>query len=221
MFLRVTMYIIIMFMVSLPAVAVECKTDLIGITVFFLSHGDEWSITWKTDGVHKKKDDYNSNLGDYRTNYNNGFGDKRSESLPQKLLASDKQFNVPFAILLNDELLIATVYKASSFLTSRSKQLAVVDLKRQKIVRTVETEYYVQAVAWAPDSKYFAVLYEQDVTKQVFKGPLDWLASLVGHPIGYWTFYLTIYQPDGTELCTTLIEKKLPDAMSYMDWKEQ
>ena len=41
-----------------------------------------------------------------------------------------------------------------------SKQLAIVDVENKKIVRTIDSEYIIRSLAWAPDSEYFAVLYD-------------------------------------------------------------
>jgi WD40 repeat protein len=178
-------------------------------------------MTWKADGAHKLKTDFNRNRreGD-RTNVSAGLSDKRSENLPQTLLSPDKQFNVPFDISQNGDFLIAAIYNKSEILF-RSRQFAVVDLKYQKIVRIIDAEHSIGSLAWAPDGKYFAALSEQDVTKQVFKGPLDWLAEHLGHGNYYGTFYLTIYKSDGTSVCTEQVATKLPNAMSYIDWNKQ
>ncbi len=182
-------------------------------------------MTWNTDGVLKKKADYYGykKEGYYRTNEFDSAGNWRSATLPQALLNSDKQFNVPFDISPNKELLVAGIHpgKMGSLLIQPCKQFAIVDLKQNKILKTIDTKDNVESLAWAPGGKYFVVLHKQDVTEHVFKGPIDWLASSVGHPIGYTTFYLTVYQLDGTPLCTEQIAKKLPDAMSYIDWGNQ
>jgi len=223
MSMQIVVGIIVMLLISSPVAATECQSELFGLRVYIYSHGDEWSIFWKTDGLHKEKAPFKE--GD-RTNYYFSGGNKGAERLPQTLLPRDKQFNVPFDTSHNGELLIAGVQErreGSGLLLplDPGRQFAIVDLKKSEIVRIIDSEYKVQALAWAPDNKYFAVLNKQDVTDHVFKGPSDWLASLVGHPISYYTFYLTIYKPDGTSVCTAQVAKKLPDAMSYIDWEKK
>jgi WD40 repeat protein len=223
MSMQIVISIIVMLLIGSPAAAAECKSELLGLTAYFYSHGDEWSIAWKADGVHKEKVAYKE--GD-RTNYYFSGGNKGAERLPQTLLPHDKQFNVPFDISRDGELLIAGIHERFEglglYLSGyRGKQLAIVDLKREKIIQTIETEYGIESLAWAPNGNYFAVLSKRDVTEQVFKGPLDWLASSVGHPIGYWTYFLTIYQPDGKSVCTEQVAKKLRDAVSFIDWNKQ
>ncbi len=235
MFMQLATYIVILFMITLPAVATECKSELMGLTVFLASRDKEWLITWKADGVHRKEADFYGNLKEgYRTNIYDSRGNKRSENLPQTLLkgldnrtdktegcgSSNVQFNVPFDISQNGDILIAAIHD-NKLMIFPAKKLAIVDLKKQKIVRIIETNDKIRSLALAPDSKYFAVLYAQDVTKQVFKGPKDWLADFVGHPISYYTFYLTLYQPNGTLVCTEQIEKKVPLADGYLDWEKQ
>ena len=236
MSMQIVKTIIVMILISSPVAATECQSKLIGLRVYFYSRGEQWSKTWKANGVHKEEADYYANLKeDSRTNMHDSRGNERSKRLPQTLLANKmaqqqaagncepnpgKEFNIPFDISQNGELLIAAIYEKSQ-ISHPSQQFAIVDLKKQKIVRINDSEYRIEALAWAPDGKNFVVLYSQDVTDHVFKGPIDWLASLAGHPIGYWTFYLTLYQHDGTEVYTEQVEKKLPNAMSYLDWSKQ
>ncbi len=221
MSMQVVTGIIVMLLLSSPVAATECKAELTGLIVYFSSHDDDWSMSWKADGVHKEKIAYYVNRKDgIRTNVYHSAGDTRSKSLPQALLSPDKQFNIPFDISKDGKSLIAAIYVKSD-MDHPSKQFAIVDLGKQKIVRMSDSEYSVRSLAWAPDDKHFAVLGYQIVTEQVIKGPLDWLASFVGHPISYYTFYLTIYKPDGTSVCTAQVAKKLPDAMSYIDWGKQ
>ena len=112
MFVQIAISIISVLLLSSPAAAVECKSELTGLTVYFYSKGNEWSKTWKADGVHKRKTDYNSNRKEgVRTNISEGLIDKRSESLPQMLLQPDKQFNFPFDISQNGKLLIAAIHE--------------------------------------------------------------------------------------------------------------
>ena len=238
--MQLVICMLITLLIGSPAIAAECKTELTGLVVYFSSREDDWSISWKADGVHKekisyyvnRKDGIRTNVHDSRYNY--------AKSLPQTLLVNtmDQQqtvgecepnpgneFNVPFDISQNGALLIAAIYNRKSPAgigpSYPSQKFGIVDLKKNRLVNIVGSRYSVRSLAWAPSDKYFAVLYKQDVTDQVFKGPIDWLASMAGHPIGYWTFYLTLYQSDGTPVCTTQVAKKLPNAMGYIDWEKQ
>jgi hypothetical protein len=214
---KVIIVMIIMFL-GLPATADECKSKLTGLSAYFYSKGDEWALKWMADGVHKEKAHFYDHVKEpYRTNVYDSQGNMRADRLPHALLSPGKQFNVPFEISQNNNLLIAAIHKKSGVM-SAPNQLAIVDLKGQQIIRTIESEYNIESLAWAPDDNVFVVLYRQDVTKQVFKGPIDALAEHIGHGNYYWTFYLTIYRPDGTAVCTEKIAKKLPNAMSYLDW---
>jgi hypothetical protein len=218
MYLQITTNVVIIFLLGSSVLASECKNEPLGLSVYFFSEGDQWSVTWMNDGKHKKKANYyNARKEPIRTNVHESSGNWRAEKLPLGLLSSKEMFNVPFEVSQNKELLIAAIYE-DSHISYPSQRFAIVDLRKQEIVRIIEAEYQVRSLAWSPDSKYFAVLYERDVTKQVFKGPLDWFAELLGHGISYSTFYLTIYHADGTAVCTEEVAKKKPRAMSFIDW---
>jgi len=213
-----------MLLLGNPATADECISKLTGLSAYFYSKGDEWVLKWMPDGVHKEKTTYYDNRKEpYRTNVHDSRGNMRAERLPQALLGPGKQFNVPFDTSRNGELLIACIHKRYEGLGLRvpdnpSRQFAIVDLKKQKIIRLIDSEYDIRSLAWSPEDKYFAVLYKEDVTKQVFKGPIDALAEYLGHGNYYGTFYLTVYRADGTAVCAEKVAKKLPNAMSYIDW---
>ena len=238
--MQLVICMLITLLTGSPAIAAECKTELTGLAVYFSSREGDWSISWKADGVHKEKISYYVNRKDgirinvHDSRYNH------AKSLPQTLLVNTnsqqqtadecetnpgQEFNIPYDISQNRELLITALYskKSPSGIgpSYPSQQFAIVDLRKQEIVKIIKSEYSVRSLAWSPDNKKFAVLYKQDVTDHVFKGPIDWLASVAGHPIGYWTFYLTLYQPDGIPICTVQAEKKLPNAMGYIDWNKQ
>lgn len=217
MYMQIAVFILGMLLLSSPVAAGTCKSELIGLTATFFSEGKQWAITWKADGVHKEKADYYGNNKN-RTNEYASMSDYRAEHLPHNLLNSNKKFNVPFDISKKEGLLVSAVHNGSN-MDHKAKEFAIVDLKNQKIIQRLETEYGIGSLAWSPDSKYFAVLYAQDVTKDVFKGPIDWLAEYLGHGNGYWTFYLRIYLPDGTPVCTEEVAKKISNAMSYIDWE--
>lgn len=221
-FMQIAISIMSILIFCSLAAAVECKSELIGITVYFYSQGKEWATTWKTDGVYKIKSDYSRNRkwGE-RTNVFESDSLMSAKSLPQNLLSPGKQFHVPFDISRHGEFLISAIYE-NNRMWEPSKKFAIVDLQKQRIVKIINTEYYgIKSLAWSPDGKYFAVLYPKHVTEQVFKGPIDWIAGYLGHSIHYWTFYLTIYQSDGTMLCTKKVAEKLPDTMSYIDWTKE
>ncbi len=219
MILRLVICIAIMLLLIFPAAADECKPELHGLTVFLMSKQKQWSLTWDANGVHKGNADYYGNIRN-RTNIQDSRGDKRAENLPHRLLNNDQQLNIPFDISERSKLLIATIYPRQIVLPW-SKKLVVVDLEKNKILKTIETEYYVRSLGWAPDNKQFAVLYSKTVTDQVFKGPLDWLGQFLGHPVQYDTFYVATYNAKGSMLCLEQVAEKLPLAEGYLDWEKQ
>ena len=178
---------------------------------------ESWLYTWQANKIQKQKASY---LPKERINVRLGASDKRSESLPQSLMQpDDKRFDTPYEISRNGELLIAAIYR-NTFALDPSKIFALIDIKRKRIIRILEAGDFVHSLAWSPDGNYFAVLYSKDVTKKTLKRflPLNLFADLVGHPISYDTFYLSIYDAAGTLLCTQNIIEKIPIGEGYLDW---
>jgi hypothetical protein len=77
----------------------------------------------------------------------------------------------------------------------------------------------VHSLAFSPTDKYIAVLSKQDVTSQKWKGPVDWIAKLLGHPRQYNTLYVDIYNLDGEMICRKLLIEKLLQGRGYIDWE--
>jgi WD40 repeat protein len=103
---------------------------------------------------------------------------------------------VPFAVSHNGEMLISSIYPGGHTLLT-SKTFGIIDLKSRKLLRAIDTGYYVESLAWSPTDKYFAVLSSQDVTNQKWKNPLEWLGKFLGHPSQYYTLYVDIYERYG------------------------
>jgi len=57
--------------------------------------------------------------------------------------------------------------------------------------------HLVQDVAWSPDSKLFAVLYD---SSKRYHGCLGIIGSQLGHPVDKYTYYLAIYDREGSLL---------------------
>lgn len=144
----------------------------------------------------------------------------RSAGVPQDFLGSDVRLDTPFAVSPDGQLLVISVYPARGALQlSPSRKIALVDLKSRVLMRTIEAEYEVRALAWAPSGKYFAVLLSQDVTKEKWKGPLDWCACLVGHPISYYSLCAATYDLEGRRLCEKRVKEKLAHGRGYIVWE--
>jgi len=150
-----------------------------------------------------------------------GRWDEHVTGLTQDFLGTDLRLDAPFAVSRNGQLLISAVYPAhSDLMLSPSRKLALIDLRTKRLILSFRAWCEVGSLAWSPKGKYFAVLLSQDVTKKVWKSPLDWFAMLVGHPISYHTLYVATYDLDGRVLC----EKRLVDNLSigrgYIVWEQ-
>lgn len=152
--------------------------------------------------------------------YYHGKWDEKATGLSQNFLGSDLRLDAPFAVSPGGLLLVSSVYppKGELFL-SQSSKLALIDRKNRRLIITFDAWCDVDSVTWAPSGKYFAVLLSQDVTKGVWKGPLDWVASLAGHPISYYTLYVATYDLQGKLLCQKRINEKLRIGRGYLVWE--
>lgn len=224
MFLR--KIIIILFGINLifaPSIySNTCSSYTDDVKLHIAWDDESWLYTWHANKMQKEQASFADGYAKERTNVKKGASDKRSESLPQDLMLPDKKrFDVPFDLSHNAELLIAAIYNKSVVLLP-SKKFALVDIKRKQIIRMLEIDYYVYSLAWAPNGNYFAVLSFDNVTKQTLKrfGPLNIFADFVGHPISYYTFYLSIYDATGTLLCTECIIESIPHGEGYIEWNK-
>ena len=101
---------------------------------------------------------------------------------------------------------------------SPSKELAVIDLTDKRLVGSREDGLPHRIGEMVPTGRYFAVLFRENVTKQLWKGPLDLFAGLVGHPRSYYTLRVMIYTLDGKVACKRIIMEKLLTGGGYIDW---
>jgi hypothetical protein len=117
-------------------------------------------------------------------------------------------------------LLVTSVYPAHGELRlSSSQKLALIDRKGKRLILSFDAWCEVESLAWAPSGRHFAVLLRQDVTKDVWRGPLDLWAALIGHRISYHTLYAAIYDLQGKPLCEKRLNEKLRHGGGYLVWE--
>ena len=177
------------------------------------------ALRWSAEGLEEIKKPSRPDYYRDRTNIARPEGVNPSFGLPQNLLPQDTLLDVPFAVSRDGRMLVSAVYSGGAGLPSLTQEFAVVDLKAKRLVHLPKADYNIRSVTWSPTGRYFALLLEQDVTKQLSKGPLDLFASLVGHPRSYDTFYTVIYALDGKVTCKRTIAEKLLYASGYIDWE--
>lgn len=195
-----------------------CELEGRGLRIFISGTDESWSFIWSVKGIEKQKTASSTVDSEDRLDMYRGSGDKRSESLPQNLIGPNLRFDVPFAVSHDEKMLIASIYRDSIALIA-SRKFAIIDLKSKKVLHVIEAEYDVCSLAWSPTDKYFAVLLSQDATGQKWKGPLDWISKLLGHPISDNTLYVSIYSLDGQFVCKKLLIEKLAHGRGCLDWQ--
>jgi len=204
------------------ASADECGFEGTSIRVYvewegFWGFGPYRAFIWNAEGLKKIKKPSPPEHPNSGTNVYGERADKRALHLPQELFRPDRHLNVPFALSLDGRMVVSAVYDKDDFF-SPSKEFAVIDLKAKRLVHLVKTDYYIESVTWSPTGRYFAVLFRENVTKQLWKGPLDLFAGLVGHPRSYYTVHVMIYTLDGKVACRRIIMEKLLTGDGYIDW---
>ena len=195
-----------------------CNSFGSGLRINISSSDNAWLFTWSASGIKKQKSVYSWQDFEFRLNVYRFTGDKRSSKLPQDLLGAGMHLEVPFAVSHNGEVLISSIYPEGYTLRT-SKTFAIIDLKSRKLLRVIDTGYFVESLAWSPTDKYFAVLSSQNVTSQNWKGPGDWLSGFFGHPRHYYTLYVDIYNLEGEMVCRKLLIEKLLIGRGYLDWE--
>jgi hypothetical protein len=193
----------------------------IGITM----PGKSWFYEWSPDGfkfTEKRKQEFSPvDVAPPGGVYYHGEWDEKAAGLPQDFLGADFRLDAPFAVSPDGRLLVTSVYPANGDLfLSKSSKLGLIDRKNQRLIRTFDAWCDVQSLTWATSGKYFAILLEQDVTKKVWKGPLDWFANFLGHPISYYTLYAALYDFQGKLLCQKRLNEKLRHGRGYLVWEE-
>ncbi len=86
-------------------------------------------------------------------------------------------------------------YSSAKHWTDDSSLLVVTDIaKLTTLFRTTIDQKHIYDIAWAPNGKYLAVL----VVKHTYSlNPFALLSTISGHPVGYKTYYLAIYDLTG------------------------
>ena len=209
----------LVFMPWVPNIYADgCNSLGSGLRINISGVDEAWLFIWGASGIEKQKSIHSWQDFEFRVNVHRSTADERSSKLPQDLLGAGMHLDVPFAVSHNGQMLISSIYpKPDFFLTS--KRFAMIDLKSRKLLRVIDTRYYVWSCAWSPSDKYIAVLLSQDVTNQKWKGPVDWITNFLGHPRQYYTLYVDIYNLNGEIVCRKLLIEKVLQGRGYLDWE--
>ena len=209
----------VMLMTCVPKTHVDgCNSLGSGLRINISGIDEAWLFIWSASAIEKQKGVHSWEDFEKRVNIYRSAGDERSRGLPQDLLGARMRFDVPFAVSHNGQMLISSIYP-DRIVLSLPKRFAIIDLDSKRLLRVIDTGYYVESLAWSPTDKYFAVLLSQDVTKQKWKGPGDWISGFFGHPRSYNTLYVDIYNLDGEMVCRKLLIEKLLHGRGYLDWE--
>jgi len=192
--------------------------DGTSIRVYVQWDGSYRAFRWNAQGLEKIKNPSPPDDPESRTNVARPFGDERSSDLPQELFLPDRRLDVPFAVSRDRRMAVSAVHGRANTLPL-SQEFAVIDLGARKVLHLLKMDYYIASVTWSPTGRYFAVLLRENVTKQLWRGPLDLLGGLLGHPRSYYTLHAVIYTLDGKATCKRTIAEKLLNGKGYIDWE--
>lgn len=216
------------FTSPIPAVRAETVQDKCVpkegfVRIGIAGSGKAWFYAWSAaelELTEKRNDEFSIVDAAPPGSVYAGKWDEKAAGLSQDFLGADFRLDAPFAVSLDGQLLISGVYPAhGSLVESSSRKLALIDRKGKRLILSFNAWCEVRSLSWAPSGKYFAVLLSHDVTKEVWKEPFDWFASLVGHPISYHTLYAAIYDLQGKLLCQKRIMEKLSIGRGYLVWE--
>lgn len=223
-------FAMVAFTSRLPDGRVETVLDKCGLEEGLLRIGvtgseESYFYEWSASGLklnEKRKGGFSTVDAAPPGSVYAGRWDEHTTGVPQDFLGTDLRLDAPFAVSRDGQLLISAVYPAhGNLMLSSSRKLALIDLKRKYVVLNFHARFEVESLAWAPKGMRFAVLLNQDVTKEVWKSPLDWFARLVGHPISYHTLYAATYDLDGRVLCEKRLIEKLSIGCGYIVWERK
>jgi hypothetical protein len=219
---------VVTFIGHVLAGGVETQGDKCGpqeglVRIGIAGVGESWFYEWSASGL-KLTDKRNEGFsavgvappgGVYA-----GEWDENAAGVPHDFLGADLRLDAPFAVSPDGQLLLTSVYPAEGELfLSSSPKIALIDRNSKRLAFSFDAPCNVKSLTWAPSGKYFAVLLSQNVTKEVWKGPLNWFASMVGHPISYYTLYATTYDLEGKVLCERRLNEKLRRSSGYLVWE--
>jgi len=171
----------------------ECGPEEGAVRIGITAPGKSWFYEWSTAGLklsEKRNEDFSEVGAAPPGGVYGGRWDEKAAGLPQNFLGAEFRLDAPFTVSPDGRLLVTSVYPAhGEFRLSSSSKLALIDRKSRHPIVTFDAWCDVESLTWAPSGKLFAVLLSQNVTKKVWKGPLDWFADFLGHPISYYTLY--------------------------------
>jgi hypothetical protein len=96
--------------------------------------------------------------------------------------------------------------------TRTGKRLATI-----KIYDENEDRYYIDSLAWSPDSKWIAVLKHSSRTGY---GPIDLIALMAGHGVPYMTYYLDVIDLSGNLVAHTKLTSEVKGSWGWLVWME-
>jgi len=98
------------------------------------------------------------------------------------------------------------------------KYFVIIQMQNKKALYQRKTKTHIEDMAWSPDSNMFVVLEESSRRSFSITGILR---ILIAHPNYVSTYYLSIYDRNGTLLVHTKVASGLVDGSGQISWREQ
>jgi hypothetical protein len=98
--------------------------------------------------------------------------------------------------------------------------LVIIDIKTRSALAQVsvyKNRYYLDGLAWSPDSKLIAVLKHSSRTGY---GPADLIALMSGHGVPYMTYYLDVIDLSGNLVAHTKLSSEVRASWGWVVWTE-
>ena len=117
------------------------------------------------------------------------------------------EYHGPYCLSPDNTLMVSSISSETRG-ASNAKDFVIIQDETKEILfqRRSNNKYFVEDIAWAPDSSMFAVL-DKSLRRSLSIPDIIWY--ILGHPVDVGTFYISIYDRNGNLLLNTEVASRL------------
>jgi hypothetical protein len=144
------------------------------------------------------------------------FPDEAPNGLPH---VSGCEYHGPYRLSPDKSLMILSISSPTKG-GSPAKDFVIVNVVHNQILfqRSSLIRYFVDDIAWSPNSSMFAVL---DISSRLYLGISGILRIFIGHPAVVCKLYLSVYDREGNLLVRSKVATGLIDGGGQVSWEEK